>query len=732
MADTLESIELEIKHSASGADAEIAKVTNSLRALGRTITSVLPKVAALAKEMGNIGGTPITYNDNHTTQIADSITNVKQAASQAQKATVDAGKGVKSFTADISKSLGPLGNFVKSLGRIAMYRFLRTIIKNITQGFTEGLKNAYNWSQKFSRSLDGSLAQSLDSLSTKSLTMKNQMGAAFGALLQAIMPIVLQIIGWITKLMQAISALFAAIGGGQYLIAKDVAKGWDEATGGAKEYQKTLLGFDEINRLNDEKGGGGGGVSGLEDMFEEGELPKWAQWIKEHLDAILKLAQAIGLAIAAWKIASLLGDLVGVTLGFQQLLGIAAAVAGAFLLVDGALDAFKNGTTWENVNEMLIGTTLLAGGLALVFGSVGAAIGLIVGGLTLIVTALSDFIKKGELTEESLYALVGGFLAVGAGIALLTGSWIPLVIGALAGLVLEIGAHTDEINFAVDTFFNNMALKVDQFLKNIEETTGIDLTSLRRTVLYTINYIRFDIEATVIKIGWIVQDLGRLVKAVADGDWDAAWNAMNMLTHDVSLDVTSNVDGMAQAVTEDMMNGETSTQDLSQAFKDLLIDVRNNAPLAESGIKSFTDATADGATKAQTPLQGFWDKLTGILSTLQQISGISLSGGLIGLLSGGGWDFSLKETLGFANGGFPETGEVFLARESGPEMVGTIGGRTAVANNNDIVAGISDGVYNAVSAAMGDGNERPLNVRVYLDSREIRVGQNRLARAMGV
>ena len=55
----------------------------------------------------------------------------------------------------------------------------------------------------------------------------------------------------------------------------------------------------------------------------------------------------------------------------------------------------------------------------------------------------------------------------------------------------------------------------------------------------------------------------------------------------------------------------------------------------------------------------------------------------------------------FANGGYPDTGELFLAREQGPEMVGTIGGRTAVANNSDIVNGISsanDGVINAVYA----------------------------------
>jgi hypothetical protein len=86
---------------------------------------------------------------------------------------------------------------------------------------------------------------------------------------------------------------------------------------------------------------------------------------------------------------------------------------------------------------------------------------------------------------------------------------------------------------------------------------------------------------------------------------------------------------------------------------------------------------------------------------------------------------------GFASGGFPDEGQLFVARESGPEMVGTVGGRTAVANNDDIVAGIRDGVFEAVSAAMnGYGGDQI--VKVYLDSREIRVGQQRLNRAMGV
>lgn len=729
MADTLESLEIEVQHSASGAADEINKVTSAVRSLGRALEKALPNFKVFKDTMSG-SNSPFTFNDNHTTQIADSITNVRQAAQGAQRATNDASRGIRSMREEAAKSKGPLENIVGSLKRIAFYRIIRGAIKAITQGFQEGLKNAY----AFSKGINGTLAKALDSLSTKSLTMKNQLGAALGNLLTAITPILLQIIRLVTLAAQALSALFSALGGGQYLVAKDTAKAWDTATGAAKEYKKTILGFDEINRLNDEDKGGGGSANPA-DMFEVKELPPWAKWIQDHLKQILKYAEAIGAAFLAWKLAGAITDLLGITASASKLLGIALAVAGAFLLVDGAIDAFKNGASWENVNEMLIGTAALAGGLALAFGSIGAAIGLIVGGLTLIAVGLSDFIKKGELTEEALYALEGGILAVGGGLALLTGSWIPLAVAALADLVLYVGTHTEEINSAIDSFFEGLAWKVDEFFTNLERDTGIDLTNIRRIVLYTINFIRFDIEATITKIGWLVKDLGRIVKAVADGDWNTAWEAMNLLTHDVSLDVTADVAGMAKAVTDDMMEGKTSTQDLSQAFSDLLIDVRNNAPLAESGIKSFTDQVADGATKAQTPLQGFWDKLSGILTTLQRISGISTTGGgLIGLLSGNGWNFgfSIADAFGFASGGFPDEGQMFFARESGPELVGTIGGRTAVANNDDIVAAVSSGVANAVSAVMGSGDNGNVDVHVYLDSREIRNGQTRYARAMGV
>ena len=96
---------------------------------------------------------------------------------------------------------------------------------------------------------------------------------------------------------------------------------------------------------------------------------------------------------------------------------------------------------------------------------------------------------------------------------------------------------------------------------------------------------------------------------------------------------------------------------------------------------------------------------------------------------------NIKEipTPHFAEGGFPQQGQYFLAREKGPELVGTIGRKTAVANNTQIVQSVSDGVYNALNPvltylcnaiiAMGEGrqNGQPLYVEGVSEGDIVRV-----------
>ena len=89
----------------------------------------------------------------------------------------------------------------------------------------------------------------------------------------------------------------------------------------------------------------------------------------------------------------------------------------------------------------------------------------------------------------------------------------------------------------------------------------------------------------------------------------------------------------------------------------------------------------------------------------------------------GGTEFELITHVSIPkleHGGFVDEGQLFVAREAGAEMVGTIGQRTAVANNDQIVEAVSAGVYAAVSVAITENTNRDAQpVVVYLDGKQI-------------
>lgn len=113
---------------------------------------------------------------------------------------------------------------------------------------------------------------------------------------------------------------------------------------------------------------------------------------------------------------------------------------------------------------------------------------------------------------------------------------------------------------------------------------------------------------------------------------------------------------------------------------------------------------------------------------IKQLVNNIIDGFKLGIVSGifGAFDSSGNakkavkgSTRTYASGGFVGSGQMFIAREAGPEMVGSIGGRTAVANNDQIVQAVSLGVYNAVVDAMGktSGGSQPITVQI--DGREV-------------
>ena len=342
-------------------------------------------------------------------------------------------------------------NFASSILRIAKYRMIRGAIKAVTSAFQEGLKNAY----QFSKINGGDLAASLDLIATKSLTMKNQLGAAFGALINAIAPIVVQLINLITRLANALSMLFSALGGqSQYKKAVDVWTEWGEAAGGAgaaaKEALKYLAPFDELNRLpdNNQGGGGGGGATpDFSEMFEYTDLPEWLQHFADKMselasslkitfnDVFFDWSDLTGEQIAEKAIVGL-SALVGAGVGFM-IGGVPGAIVGTLLgaaigLEISAMTFDHDGvlSRSEIASMVSIALSALCGGvIGFVVGGpggalIGAAIGIGISGALKTVEFFSDG-SVGNLVEQFATALT-----------ILTGAVIGFTVGGPAGALI--------------------------------------------------------------------------------------------------------------------------------------------------------------------------------------------------------------------------------------------------------------------------------------------------------
>ena len=76
------------------------------------------------------------------------------------------------------------------------------------------------------------------------------------------------------------------------------------------------------------------------------------------------------------------------------------------------------------------------------------------------------------------------------------------------------------------------------------------------------------------------------------------------------------------------------------------------------------------------------------------------------------WRAPVPQIPLLASGGMVDEGQMFIAREAGPELVGSIGRKTAVANNDQIIAGIESGVYRAMVAANANGGGGTQTIRI--------------------
>lgn len=147
--------------------------------------------------------------------------------------------------------------------------------------------------------------------------------------------------------------------------------------------------------------------------------------------------------------------------------------------------------------------------------------------------------------------------------------------------------------------------------------------------------------------------------------------------------------------------GGTWWKDVSNEWKEKVINAGRTLKI---GISFATNALKNLWSSVSTFFSGKTVNVKTKGSTTKKADG--------GVFSGGSW----KPIKKYAVGGLPNMGQMFVAREAGPELVGTLGGHTAVMNNDQIVSSVSYGVAQAVKEViqplvkMGGGNNRPIQI----------------------
>lgn len=210
------------------------------------------------------------------------------------------------------------------------------------------------------------------------------------------------------------------------------------------------------------------------------------------------------------------------------------------------------------------------------------------------------------------------------------------------------------------------------------------------------------------------------VEAPDISQWDATWATLRENFAVLKEDIISSLNTLYSTISDMTTNFGTVSKAQITAY---LLKVYDN-------IYNTFDAI-------RQTLQQVSDEVTRMLN--QMVSDANSLAGLIGKKYShvGGYTMQQAQRFNiemFANGGFPRSGELFVAREAGPELVGSIGGKTAVGGNDQIERAIFNAVLTAMSQAMANGSSQPieLNQKIELDGDVIYNNQQRVSARRGI
>ena len=127
---------------------------------------------------------------------------------------------------------------------------------------------------------------------------------------------------------------------------------------------------------------------------------------------------------------------------------------------------------------------------------------------------------------------------------------------------------------------------------------------------------------------------------------------------------------------------------------------QNTWGIVTSAWKVLFDILSGDIASLVTDIVDLQTKAQNLLLLLKSIATFDTKGIVLSIVGQQTGTNMYKALNGYATGGFPKTGELFYARESGAELVGTLGGKTAVANNDQIAAGIAKALDHSADRLM--------------------------------
>ena len=477
---------------------------------------------------------------------------------------------VKSVGSAAKSASKPMNNFLASIKRIAFYRMIRTIIKEIADAIREGSENFYNFSKTLGSKLE-TFATAIDRTKQAASQMKNQIGSAFGELYQLIVPIIIDLINYVTQLAEWFSKLFAALRG---------AEGWWKATAGgisdvggaAKEAMKYLAPFDELNRLPGNNGGGGGGGGGTSyEWMPFGEDSGWgkiAQFVRENLEAL-----------------ELLVDVFGFTIGVVSLLSGHFALGLGLMTYFGYKGIQAVSENWGSIKTQLQGT---------------------LGELTAIVSGAS---------------LVLGILLILAGAVPLG---LGLVLAGAAGLTATVAANWEGIKDIGRQFVENIKLGIEEKIANIKEWIDEHILDPIRTAMEN-----GGVNATGAGIGI---SLGLDFDVQTIQDIAEAWNKIKKGTKNLTLSLKGNLkEKVIDKIASAWDKIETKTVELIANIQEGIAERLSGVKTAWDGIKKGTKTLAAKLTGVKEStiknIASSWEKIytKGATLTANLVNNVSQS-----------------------------------------------------------------------------------------------------------